>query len=131
MLSLQLYLFIFDLFIYFAESTSVGQHREAGKVITETGGRLPDSSRNWYVFFFGLVWEGVGAVGRGFKIVVKMSERQQIVSLICGVGIYVYLVGVGGWLGLKKPLSLTSDDIFGCTSKVSQEGKERDVQATD
>lgn len=48
------------LFIYFsppfvAESASVGQHREAGKVITETGSRLPDSGRDWYVFCFGLV----------------------------------------------------------------------------
>lgn len=44
--------FFFPLFV--AESASVGQHREAGKVITKTGGRLPDSSRNWYVFCFGL-----------------------------------------------------------------------------
>lgn len=51
----------FILFIYLflppppfvAESASVGQHREAGKVITETASRLPDSSRNWYVFCFG------------------------------------------------------------------------------
>lgn len=38
------YLFIFALFV--SESTSVGQHREAGKVISETGGWLPDSSGN-------------------------------------------------------------------------------------
>lgn len=44
--------FFFSPFV--AESASVGQHREAGKVITETGSRLPDSSRNWYVFCFGL-----------------------------------------------------------------------------
>lgn len=36
--------------------------------------------------------------------------------------------GVGGE---KKPLSLTPDDIFGSTSKVSQGGSERSVQATD
>lgn len=36
--------------------------------------------------------------------------------------------GVGGG---KKPLSLTPDDIFGSTSKVSQGGSERSVQATD
>lgn len=49
----------FILFIYLcspfvAESASVGQHREAGKVIAETASRLPDSSRNWCVFCFGL-----------------------------------------------------------------------------
>lgn len=54
-----LFVCLFHLFIYFfppfvAESASVGQHREAGKVITETASRLPDSSRNWYVFCFGL-----------------------------------------------------------------------------
>lgn len=84
--------------LFFAESTSVGQHREAGKVITETGGRLPDSSRNWYVFCFGLGWDEWGGVGRGFKIVVRMSERQQIVLLICEVGGYVSLRD-GGWGG--------------------------------
>lgn len=46
------YLFFFSPFV--AESASVGQHREAGKVITETGSRLPDSSRDWCVFCFGL-----------------------------------------------------------------------------
>ena len=50
--------FFLVLFIFFSpfvtESASVGQHREAGKVITETGSRLPDSSRDWYVFCFGL-----------------------------------------------------------------------------
>lgn len=51
-------------FLFIAESTSVGQHREAGKVITETGGRLPDSSRNWYVFCYGLEKE-CGGVGWG------------------------------------------------------------------
>lgn len=54
----------FFFFLFIAESTSVGQHREAGKVITETGGRLPDSSRNWYVFCYGLEKEW-GGVGRG------------------------------------------------------------------
>lgn len=47
--------YLFYLFSPFvAESASVGQHREAGKVITETASRLPDSSRNWYVFCLGL-----------------------------------------------------------------------------
>lgn len=31
---------------FVSESTSVGQHREAGKVISETGGWLPDSGGN-------------------------------------------------------------------------------------
>lgn len=56
------FLFFFTLFIYslpffppfVAESASVGQHREAGKVIAETGGWLPDSSGNWCVFCYGL-----------------------------------------------------------------------------
>lgn len=98
-LSINFFVFVFSGFILFffppfvAESTSVGQHREAWKVITETGGRLPDSSRNWYVFCF---WIGVGKVW-GFKIVVRMSERQQIVLLICEVGGYVCLcVCLGG-----------------------------------
>lgn len=47
------FLFFFPPFV--AESASVGQHRKAGKVITETGSWLPDSSRDWYVFCFGLV----------------------------------------------------------------------------
>lgn len=57
----QFFFFVFVslvLFIFFSpfvtESASVGQHREAGKVITETGSWLPDSSRDWYVFCFGL-----------------------------------------------------------------------------
>lgn len=40
----------------------------------------------------------------------------------------------GGTRGVgegKKTLSLTPDDIFGSTSKVSQGGSERSVQATD
>lgn len=52
-----LFLWLYFIIIFFpfvAESASVGQHREAGKVITETASRLPDSSRNWYVFCFGL-----------------------------------------------------------------------------
>lgn len=57
-------------------------------------------------------WWG-GGVG-GFKIVVGMSERQQIVLLICVVGGYVCLGGS------EKTLSLTHDDIFGNTSKVSR-----------
>lgn len=120
------FILFFSLFV--AESASVGQHREAGKVITETGGRLPDSGRNWYVFCF---WIGLGkewgGVGRGFKIVVRMSERQQIVLLIFDVGGCVCLcvcLGVG-W-GRKKPLSLTPDDIFGSTSKASQGERERE-----
>lgn len=46
--------------------------------------------------------------GGGFKIVVRMSERQQIVLLICEVGGYVCLcvcVGGGGGVGRKKPFS--------------------------
>lgn len=85
--------FIFFSPLFVAASASVGQHREAGKVITETGGRLPDSSRNWYVFCFGL---GLGGSGVVFKIVVRMSERQQIVLLICEVGGYVCLCVFGG-----------------------------------
>lgn len=74
----------------------------------------------------------------GFKIVLRMSERQQIVLLICEVGgcvcvcVRVFLEGGRrGVGGEKKPLSLTPDDIFGSTSKVSQGGSERSVQATD
>lgn len=52
---------------FFAESTSVGQHREAGKVIAETGGWLPDISRNWYVFCFGLGWEEWGVLDGGSR----------------------------------------------------------------
>lgn len=37
----------------------------------------------------------------------------------------------GGGGAKKKPLSLTPDDIFGSTSKASQGGRERGVQATD
>lgn len=59
--------FIFSSPLFVAESASVGQHREAGKVITETGGRLPDSSGNWYVFCFGLgFWKKWGSVGAGW-----------------------------------------------------------------
>lgn len=47
-----------------------------------------------------LDWVGKkwGGVGRGFKIVVRMSERQQIVLLICEVGGNVCL-GVCVWGG--------------------------------
>lgn len=49
-----------------AESASVGQHREAGKVITETGGRLPDSSGNRCVLCFGIGRGGSkGVLARG------------------------------------------------------------------
>lgn len=42
----------------------------------------------------------------GFKIVVRMSERQQIVLLICEVGGYVCLCVCGGWGWVeKKPFS--------------------------
>lgn len=50
---------------FVAESASVGQHREAGKVITEAGSRLPDSGGNRYVAYSGLgLWKkkGVGDV---------------------------------------------------------------------
>lgn len=37
--------------------------------------------------------------GRGFKIVVRMSEQQQIVLLICAVGVCVFVLCVylEGW----------------------------------
>ena len=47
-------------------------------------------------------------LGGGFKIVVRMSERQQIVLLICEVGgnvclgMCVCLRGGGGWWGGRK-----------------------------
>ena len=67
---------------------------------------------------------------------VRMSERQQIVLLICEVGGYVCLrvcvfgaaeEGGSHKKNIKKTLSLTSDDIFGSTSKASQGRREREV----
>lgn len=119
---------------FVAESASVGQHREAGKVITETGGRLPDSGRNWCVFCFGLGMVVLGEQERwrgGVKIVVGMSERQQIVLLICEVGgcVFVCVCVCGeeeeGKKNKKKTLSLTPDDIFGKHIK-GEPGKERE-----
>lgn len=82
-----MFFFFFFLSPFVAESASVGQHRETGKVIAETGGRLPDSGGNRYVFRFGIELEK-SRVG-WFKIVARMSERRQIVSLVCVVGGYV------------------------------------------
>lgn len=69
-------------------------------------------------------------------MVARMSERQQIVLLICVVGgfvcVYVSVCVGGGCEGKKKiSFSLTTDDIFGGTSKTSQGGRGRSVQATD
>lgn len=44
---------------------------------------------------------------------------------------FVCVFGGGRGFEKKNPLSLTPDDIFGNTSKVSQGGRERSVQATD
>lgn len=72
----------FFLSLFTAESASIGQHRKAGKVITETGGRLSDCSRNRYVLCYGLEKSGV-VVG---EIAMRMSEQQQIVLLTHEVG---------------------------------------------
>lgn len=95
--------------------------RSSGRL--QAGYQIAVETGMYYVLdWVRMEWWG-GGVGVGFKIVVGMSERQQIVLLICVVGGYVCLGGS------EKTLSLTHDDIFGNTSKVSRGWG--GVQATD
>lgn len=71
---------------FVAESASVGQHREAGKVITEAGSRLPDSGGNRYVVCLGLGFGKKRVWGCGLGQGGGWAE-----------GCWYVVVGAGGW----------------------------------
>lgn len=76
--------FFFSFGPFVAESASVGQHREAGKVITEAGSRLPDSGGNRYVACLGL-----GLEKKKGGVLVCVGGRHQVGGAAVDSG--------GGW----------------------------------